>query len=294
MAFYSLSFDMALSKDKFSRQLERLTDDIRSKAHDLIPGGYKGYSGMPKVVQEFTSTFPNWSTFAAFERRFEKAAKAHPELEALRPSMEAARDQAAQISEIAAADKARKQAKREKAAQPKAELESGVKLEKANPVIVQTLCGVLAARRAAYLEEAVTHEDTLTANHLQQLREGRLNCDSDFIKARYKVWRNSSADAIQEALTSPTKCEARRQDAARVAGYSFDSYIVKLAIKVSRNDAATKVVTASVTGTVWQGTLTVETDVDHQVWNTKCILNRSPLGKAFNQWPTILVKQETK
>lgn len=63
----------------------------------------------------------------------------------------------------------------------------------------------------------------------------------------------------------------------------FDGYIYKLSRKIGK-----PVATAKHQGSIWNNcTLTVTCqDGDTQVWHTKCIFNRSVLGKYFNQWPT--------
>jgi hypothetical protein len=83
------------------------------------------------------------------------------------------------------------------------------------------------------------------------------------------------------------KCEAER-----IGGHNFDSFVCKLTGKI---EAAAKtegndnplIDTAILKGLLWDGcTLTVTLNGGTQTWVTQCIINRSVLGKLFNQWPT--------
>lgn len=68
------------------------------------------------------------------------------------------------------------------------------------------------------------------------------------------------------------------------ANEEFNGYLAKLALK-----NVEKIISVdSLTGNLWSGSL-LSVVVESQatvVWETKCILNISSLGKVFNQWPT--------
>lgn len=68
------------------------------------------------------------------------------------------------------------------------------------------------------------------------------------------------------------------------ANEEFNGYLAKLALKTVE-----KIISVdSLTGSLWNGSL-LSVVVESQatvVWETKCILNISSLGKVFNQWPT--------
>lgn len=68
------------------------------------------------------------------------------------------------------------------------------------------------------------------------------------------------------------------------ANEEFNGYLTKLALK-----NVEKIISVdSLTGNLWNGSL-LSVVVESQatvVWETKCILNVSSLGKLFNQWPT--------
>jgi len=74
---------------------------------------------------------------------------------------------------------------------------------------------------------------------------------------------------------------------AQMAGDSYDSWVYKLVQKIGK-----PVTQADVTGDPWTGsTISVTTnDGEQQIWDTKMIINRSKLGKMFNQFPTRRVK----
>jgi len=74
-----------------------------------------------------------------------------------------------------------------------------------------------------------------------------------------------------------------RAQAKRDADATVDSYLHKLAGKIGK-----PIVSATTNGNIWDyATLTVVCeDGETQVWRTNCIINRSCLGKIFNQWPT--------
>jgi hypothetical protein len=71
--------------------------------------------------------------------------------------------------------------------------------------------------------------------------------------------------------------------AAKDAAAQYEAYVVKLINKVGECDSA---VMGFMNG-VWHDSDLVVTKGDSkEVWNTKCIINRSVHGKVFNQFPT--------
>lgn len=86
---------------------------------------------------------------------------------------------------------------------------------------------------------------------------------------------------------SAEKVEEEVAKTRRAAGAEFDAFVYKLNAKI--NDVTVK---ASITGNPWIGShLIVETkNKGTQLWHTQIIVNRSKLGKLFNQFPTRLVK----
>lgn len=74
-------------------------------------------------------------------------------------------------------------------------------------------------------------------------------------------------------------------EAGNEAATSFNLYVAKLTEKVGTCDSA------SVTGWLWQNSvLRVTKGATVERWNTQQIVNFSVYGKAFNQWPTRLLK----
>lgn len=70
---------------------------------------------------------------------------------------------------------------------------------------------------------------------------------------------------------------------------SFDAYVTKL-----NNKVGTGIVYAQMgfVNNVWSNSnlIVKKNDGSREVWNTKCIINRSKLGRWFNQFPTRQVK----
>lgn len=91
--------------------------------------------------------------------------------------------------------------------------------------------------------------------------------------------------AAQERLQPQYRKLAFDSDKAFwAANEEFNGYLAKLALK-----NVEKIISVdSLTGNLWSGSL-LSVVVESQatvVWETKCILNVSILGKVFNQWPT--------
>lgn len=71
--------------------------------------------------------------------------------------------------------------------------------------------------------------------------------------------------------------------AAQEAADQYDAYVAKLVAKVGECESAT----LGYNNGVWfDSDLIVVKPTGKEVWNTKCIVNRSCLGKVFNQFPT--------
>jgi len=72
-------------------------------------------------------------------------------------------------------------------------------------------------------------------------------------------------------------------NAAKDAAFQYEAYVAKLVKKVGECDSANM----GFNGGLWFDSDLVVTKGDaKEVWNTKCITNRSCLGKVFNQFPT--------
>lgn len=274
--------------------------DLETKA-DAVTGGIRAFPApaeQSKLWDELCYCNPNWSTFKSFETRFNKLAAVMPEIEVLRPHLEEAKILAAQLAEFAASEKARLKLKREKAAEPKPVMESGAKLDKADPEIVKSLFEALIERRNHYVSHHVQQCSDLLNMHLEQARAGTFGMFNGKLLRelfhQYGLYRDTATHSnLINLLETPATCERFLKAEQAVAEFEFDSYIVKLAIKVTR-EGGTKVVSAEVSGSVWEGIVRVETDVNYQVWHTQCIINTSVLGKAYNQWPTTLKKLTAK
>lgn len=86
---------------------------------------------------------------------------------------------------------------------------------------------------------------------------------------------------------------ARDKKAAAYARKFIDAYAVKLTAKVARDDVRYEIATVEYDGTAdpfSRSRLIVTGSGARMVWNTRCIINVSCLGKVFNQWPTRKVR----
>lgn len=278
----------------------RASRTLETKA-DAVTGGLRAFqapSEHSKLWNDLYYCNPNWSTINTFETRFNKLASVMPEIEVLRHHLEEAKTVATQLAEFAASEKARLKLKREKAAEPKPVMESGAKLDKADPEIVRSLFKALTGHRSQYIERRLQQCSERLDNHLEQARAGTFGRYKDKVFhemfAAYGLYHDSATHAnLISILESQPLRERFLKAEQAVAEFEFDSYIVKLTLKVTR-EGGTKVVSAEVSGSVWEGTVRVETDVNHQVWYTQCIVNTSALGNAYNQWPTTLKKLTVK
>lgn len=121
-------------------------------------------------------------------------------------------------------------------------------------------------------------------------------------RATYMAQR--AAHDYARCLVSPVHCSRRPSEpflvtwseegvaraidtAAKDAACQYEAYVCKLVKKVGECDAAKM----GFNGGVWFDSDLVVTKGDaKEVWNTKCIINRSVHGKVFNQFPTRLRK----
>jgi hypothetical protein len=72
-------------------------------------------------------------------------------------------------------------------------------------------------------------------------------------------------------------------NAAKDAAFQYEAYVAKLVKKVGKCDSANM----GFNGGLWfDSDLVVIKGDAKEVWNTKCIINRSVHGKVFNQFPT--------
>lgn len=72
-------------------------------------------------------------------------------------------------------------------------------------------------------------------------------------------------------------------NAAKDAAFQYEAYVAKLIKKVGDCDNAVM----GFNNGVWHDSNLVVTKGDtKEIWNTKCIVNRSVYGKVFNQFPT--------
>lgn len=98
-------------------------------------------------------------------------------------------------------------------------------------------------------------------------------------------WDDAKGDNHLKANAEKVEYEVAK--VIRNAALEFEAYVAKLNAKIGD-----KVLKAALTGNPWFGShLAVDTTTKgSQLWHTQMIVNRSKLGKLFNQFPTRLVK----
>lgn len=106
----------------------------------------------------------------------------------------------------------------------------------------------------------------------------------DFEKSTYRM------NEVMIVKANAEKMAYEVEQAALDAEASFNEYVTKLNIKVGTGIVDAKM--GYVNGIWSNSNLTVKkNDGTQEVWNTKCITNRSKFGKWFNQFPTRKLKK---
>jgi hypothetical protein len=256
--------------DKAVRDLQSTLLDVR----DIVP--------KVEVVLGHPRLHPAWEEVyysGVVGKRWDAFVKACPEAASkvlplrnavleLSEAYKAARD------EEKAALNERRRARIAKAALKSAQPHADLKPENKNAAVnYEVLNASLEAPRAAYVAEYVRHAEASLVRRQEQAKT--------LIEANKGLTTNRAFRIVQD-------CErllATVFDPARAAAdgqLCFSSYLAKLANKIEA-----RVTKAELVGRLWDGSkLLVETHSGPQVWKTRCILNFSCLGKAFNQWPT--------
>lgn len=189
----------------------------------------------------------------------------------------------AALDEIAnekAAKAAKSQARQEKAAAVTA---NGVPLKSVTRGDYEALAKLLSGARAEYVAVMVkTFSEAVAPLRVTQLSRSGLKF-LGWKAALVKLSRNGVDGVLVEVRENAEEIAA---DIGRKHGeHEFDGYVVKLASKIGKT-----AISATVVGNLWSySTLKIETKDEVQVWKTHAILNRSPLGTWFHQWPTIRV-----
>lgn len=239
---------------------------------------------------DFLNSQPYWSSMKSFERRFNELVKEFPEFDQLRPLLVEALELAEVIKELVKEDVKRKRLNREAQKLSRASKTSnGVKLGKADPNIVRVLMKELEGVRREHVEEAIQNTLNMIDDDRLLVSSGKVSKTDmgNLIGCRYNRFIGDK-DPL-EFLADPKFLKQQVDRATRDAEAGFDSFIVKSALKISQARPTKVVKKVSFVGQAWSGTMTVETDSGVQVWRTRRIVNRSPLGLSFYQWPTTMV-----
>lgn len=270
------------AKYKLTRLLEKLGGEVGSAVNTRTANGDAVRSS--KAFLDFYYGNLQWNTVSSYQKRLNRLIVEFPQFSDLADKLPEIVRVATEIATIVAADKARKQAKRD-IPKPR-ELESGVKMPTAATYKdVGVLLGALGAERAAHIEAAAADAVRVLEYHISRLADSATVVSPDTFR-RYGIYPHNDTEKCAEMLKS-SETRARVISSARKdAAFDFDSFVVKLAGKIAGTKTG-PVQSASLTGSTWVGSgLTVMT-TEKQIWVTQRIINHSPLGRAFHQWPTI-------
>ena len=151
------------------------------------------------------------------------------------------------------------------------------------------------AARAKVVAEHGKHRPDAVANPLAAHNYDTLK-SSPYLEGVRKEFVAAYVDTLERVFISAQErlqpqYRALKFDSDKAfwaANEEFNAYLAKLALK-----NVEKIISVdSLTGNLWNGSL-LSVLLENQVvavWETKCILNVSSLGKLFNQWPTRRIK----
>lgn len=271
-------------KDKLTRQLEKLEGEVRKAVEAVVPDRVERNNS--KAYTDWLYSHLQWNTATGWIKRLVKVADKHPGVAAATaPFLPVITELASAIANLVAADKKRKLDKRNR---PKPiELNSGVKIKThATHEDVKILLVTLDTERTAHIEEAAEDEARLVDRFIGMAAEGKLSDDGFRMFGIYPRRGQSNLAECVAQLNLPETKKIAIARAKREAAYDFDSFVVKLAGKIAGTKTG-PVRSASLVGSTWTGSRLTVLTIETQVWQTKRIVNHSPLGKAFYQWPTI-------
>lgn len=276
------------AKRTFDKSKDAVNDETR-----VIFGENRDRWQKHALLNELYYAMPAFSQTAGYVKRAEKLFAAEPELAArLRPLVQGVVDAGTAVA-------AAKQAHDEFKAQRQAERDAK-KAYRGDMNLVKAM----ALPRAEYRERAVEfiNEWVVTVSNNLAKANWDLNAAYPFpgredhgFKAAQMSENRRLADKFftyEGRYSSVGFLKAvRREDIQKIVSdmadkmteQYFDGYIIKLSGKIGK-----PVKHAKLEGSLWSNsTLRVNCeDGEQQVWHTKCIFNRSVLGKVFNQWPT--------
>jgi len=277
-----INFSMA-DKHKLSRSLEKLEGEISMSIHARTTQGDEVRES--KAFLDFYYGNLQWNTVGSFQKRITKLIAEFPQFSDLAETVTEVVRISGEIAAIVAADKARKQAKRDR---PKPiKLDSGVEITaRATHEDVKILLAALGSERAEHIERGAAGENNRLDIFIKRAADGTISPDMFRAIGIYPERDRGNWAGCIERLNSSELRNRLVASARRDAACEFDSFVVKLADKIAGTETG-PVKSASLAGSAWSGSGLTVTTTEKQVWVTKCIINHSPLGRAFHQWPTI-------
>lgn len=137
--------------------------------------------------------------------------------------------------------------------------------------------------RVEYIRRVALHKDTLRWSDADTTRVNGPRFVRNGMWTQKNFRKHKSAEQIRAALM---------KQADEITKGDFAAYASKLSQKIGKEIESAEikgqlwslsVLRVVIAEDFWTDTATQET----QCWQTKMILNRSKLGKIFNQWPTL-------
>lgn len=251
--------------DRLKRSYEKLDHRIGRTILALfgndLPAAIEAFYYKHRGAHLLTEKWEEKNLVPALAEAGDKAGVIEAEFAELREAAKIVRDGMA-------ANKALKEAKREKVAQKEASVvtvsTTGVKVNKELRQTYDSLAGAMMEARAKFIK--------LQA----EAAENRVRSAAKGFRGHY-LWSIIQRYGIDRAV------EVARNDAVRESQTSFDSYVGKLAGKIGK-----VVVSATLCGDPWTGSILTVTDSNGvtEKWATRIIINVSIHGKLFNQFPT--------
>lgn len=260
---------------------------FRREFEKVVESGFALFDEVNQQSEEYLAVL--YSTVMptginTFANRLRKLATIVKDSSALAPYLAKLTEaQALALKEIA--DEKAEKAARASSRRLKAALvtKTGVSLGLVTRGDYEALAAALATLRATYITKLISkYRDsarTLIANPPKS---------ADCLGWMTSIIRVYRTLGIKSIAVLDNAEEIAEKIAREVGEREFDSYVVKLAAKIGKT-----VISAVITGDLWSHSiLRIETADGTQTWKTQMIINRSPLGTWFHQWPTTLVETQ--
>lgn len=266
------------AKYALNRKIEKISDHLKDQYYFI----HRGDTEFLNLFQDLYYDMPHQISGL---KKMEKTAKNSPDgpfkHEVLKFAAEynPIADKLAALKSMIVTATQRREVKKAQAAQQK----------KAEAGSAKALIDALRENRNQYVEEAKKRAHEWIIEKKNTLKErGGVNAiapepQRGLFSTDYKAYKNATTLRTFWSFVDRVDVDEYVSEEAKAAGASYDAWTHKLVQKIGK-----PVTQAQVSGDPWHGSyITVKTkDGEEQSWHTKMILNRSKLGKMFNQFPT--------